>query len=87
MEHFPNEVPVSKEDKEALIQHMSAVMAILDKYPFSRPGISSCTVTTMNRAKNSADETRRWVRLLWCEEEEEAICPAIPIHLLDTVVS
>ena len=88
MEHFPNEVPVLKEDKDKLNQLMTEVMEILDKYPFNRPGISSCAITTMNRAKNSADETRRWVRLLWCQEEEGgAQCQALPIDLWGTVVS
>ena len=60
------EVKVSPEDKQALIEHVDAINALLKKYPrFKDPTCS--VVITMVFAKNAAQDLTKWIKLLIVE--------------------
>lgn len=64
---FPNEVPVKPSDKETLTDLLKRAQAILDQYPYGKPGVKSNTVTTISRAKTAVNEAASWCRLLETE--------------------
>ena len=59
---MPGEVPVSKEDKEKILEHWKEITGILDKYET----FNGCSdwATCMFRVKETASEFVFWVKLL-----------------------
>lgn len=65
---FPNEVYVSKEDKDRLVELLGEANEILEKYPyFSKPDCHC--ITTMSRAKGFVKDANQWCGYLHTEEE------------------
>ena len=67
---FPNEVYVSKEDKDRLVELLGEANAILNKYPYFSKSDCNC-VTTMSRAKSSVKEANQWCSYLHTEDEKK----------------
>lgn len=56
------EVPVSKEDLEALKKHCNEIGDILDRYPYSKG--SDSYYTSMMRVKNYHEQLKEWINIL-----------------------
>ena len=67
---FANEVIVSVEDKEKLVQLLTEADKILNKYPyFSKPNCH--TVTTISRAKGFVSDAKKWCGYLHTDPNEK----------------
>ena len=67
---FPNEVIVSKEDKDKLVRLLSEADEILEKYPYISKPDCYC-VTTISRAKSFVKDAKQWCEYLHIEKEGE----------------
>ena len=66
---FDNDVIVNPFDKAKLMELMSEVNHILDKYPHFKEGTDFHTVTAISRAKGFARDAAQWISYLHTEEE------------------
>jgi hypothetical protein len=70
-EYNKTKVDVSREDKVALTEHIEAINAILDKYPYSMD-MRAYFVTTMTRAKDAGRELAKQIGYLGIKKQEGA---------------
>ena len=68
-EYNKTKVDVSEEDKMTLTEHIEAINAILDKYPYSMD-MRAHFVTTMTRAKNAGEELAKQIGYLGVKKQE-----------------
>lgn len=68
---FRNEVIVSEEDKQKVVELLTEVNKILEPYPYFNPEYAGdYTVTTISRAKGFAKDALKWCSYLHTASEE-----------------